>query len=726
MRCVSPIACAIDALPVGPFAASSDTIGLWHFDRLNAGRVEDLSPLQNPAAAIADRAIVQPMHTRRPADPAWQLLTIDASPDESFLSLRTDTTGRLFAGGREALFVFEPEADGGYAPRQLLYRFPPDSWITDVEIRGDDLYVMTNAALYRLTGGRVRRAGLMPERLLWGSPVDLHVTWHGLAWGPEGDLYFSSGDPLLNYGDFQQRPDHFGHWTIYGPSEKLAYTGVGGFYRCKPDGTHLRVVAGGTRGAVGVAFDRRWNLFSNDNDHESIADRYSPARLLHVAPRANFFWPRGWIASMSPERSDLLEVVNIGMGREVPVGQAYLDEPSLGEQYRDSLLVARWGQRCVSGYALAPRGASFSGEEYPLLIGEETARPVGVTVGRGGRVFVALSYMAANEWSPHYPSEIVLLTRADDQPPYRFDAYDAPAAEPARLWTELGSDSSQRRQQAHVEILRRGGALRHEAVERLENASADDPAFLSLIWLAAASESEPARKTLQSLTSSDNPVVRQTIVRAMHAFPRLGTQPETFTRALTDVDARVRHAGVVALFDQQNALPEELFAGSACDHDTYIRQAAALLLARRGTREQIEQLFSSDDPARRLCGVLAAGFRITVPPPVGDLPAELPLKYDSGNAEFVIQYADAKVDLKQLGRVGSFTTAERWKALPPNTEELVLFADLKKCLADPDDRVHEQAAYFLNLFDEPQTNELVAEAHRAIARPSCRCATDHG
>ena len=119
------------------------------------------------------------------------------------------------------------------------------------------------------------------------------------------------------------------------------------------------MVAGGTRGSVGIAFDRRWNLFSNDNDHESIAERYSPARLLHVAPEANFFWPRGWIASMSPERSDLLEIANDGLGREVPVGQTYYDDDRLGDQYRDSLLVARWGQRKVDGFTLAPRGAVF-------------------------------------------------------------------------------------------------------------------------------------------------------------------------------------------------------------------------------------------------------------------------------------------------------------------------------------------------------------------------------
>ncbi|MEX0978300.1 MAG: ThuA domain-containing protein, partial [Pirellulales bacterium] len=374
----------INGVPIAPYATDRHTIGLWHFDRVEDGKVEDFSPLANGALAGMSDAGSFPMLTRRLVDPELKLLSIDTSRDESFLSLKVDTIGRLFVGGREALFVYEPDAFGGYKPPSLLYRFPPDSWVTDVEIRGNDLYVMTNAALYLIAGGRVERENLKPRRLLWGTPVDLHVTWHGLAWGPEGDLYFSSGDPLLNYGDVQNRPDHWGHWTIYSQPEgtKVPYTGVGGFFRCRPDGSRLQVVAGGTRGAVGIAFDRRWNLFSNDNDHESIADRYSPARLLHVAPQANFFWPRGWIAGMSPERSDLLEIVNAQMGREVPVGQAYSSDAWLGRQFADSLLVALWGQRKVAGFELEPRGASFAAEEFPLLVGEEMARPVGVAVGR--------------------------------------------------------------------------------------------------------------------------------------------------------------------------------------------------------------------------------------------------------------------------------------------------------------------------------------------------------
>src|SRR5262249_22067638 len=160
--------------------------------------------------------------------------------------------------------------------------------VIGLELRGDDLYVLTNTALYVVRGGRTRRDGLRPERLLWGLPLDLHVSFHCLAWGPEGDLYLNHGDPLLNFGDFS-RPDHWGHWTLFhksagakeGDWARRPYTGVGAVLRVRPDGSDLRVVSTGYRGLVGLAFDRNWNLFTNDNDHESLAHLYAPARLLH-------------------------------------------------------------------------------------------------------------------------------------------------------------------------------------------------------------------------------------------------------------------------------------------------------------------------------------------------------------------------------------------------------------------------------------------------------------
>src|SRR5438093_8462450 len=60
----------------------------------------------------------------RLVDSELKLVGIDSDATESFLAVQLDSAGRLFAGGREALFVYEPTKDGLYQPRQLLYRFP--------------------------------------------------------------------------------------------------------------------------------------------------------------------------------------------------------------------------------------------------------------------------------------------------------------------------------------------------------------------------------------------------------------------------------------------------------------------------------------------------------------------------------------------------------------------------------------------------------------------------
>jgi glucose/arabinose dehydrogenase len=278
-------------------------------------------------------------------DPELRLERLDSSPNESFLSMRADSAGRLFVGGREAVFVYEPAAGNRFAPRQELLRFPPNSWVYDIEIRGRDLYVLTLSALYVIPDGVTKREGLQPKRLLWGVPLyHVHQCFHALAWGPEGDLYISMGDTLVHYGDFD-RPDHWGHWTFFTPKDRagIPYTGQGAILRIHPDGSGSRVVARGLRNPCCLVFDREWNLFSNDNDHESLPHAYVPGRLIHVTPHSAFGWPRGWMPHITPDRADLLETMFNGMGRAVPVGQAYLDSPALPAKFRHNLLVARWG-----------------------------------------------------------------------------------------------------------------------------------------------------------------------------------------------------------------------------------------------------------------------------------------------------------------------------------------------------------------------------------------------
>lgn len=708
--------------PAEPLAKEAQTLGLWRFDEKGSKRFADLSGLKNDA--LVDPPFARPgeeppapdePRTYRLTDPRLKVERIDQAATESFLAIRLDSAGRLFVGGRESLFVYEP-SEGGYGPRKRLHAFPADAWISDIAIRGDDLYVMTSSALYLLAGARTRREGIAPQRLLWGLPLDLHVSYHCLAWGPEGKLYLSHGDPLLNYGDFRARPDHWGHWTHYlrDGQARFPFTGVGAFLRCNPDGSGLESIAGGVRGPFGLCFDRDGNLFSNDNDHESLPAAYTPARLLHVAAGIDFAWPRGWVPARSPDRFDLVDSLTPSLGRDAPVAMAYYDDPFL-PGLRHSLLLARWGQRRIDAYRLAARGASFVAEESNLLAGEGITRPLGVGVGRGGRIFAALSFMKGNEWSPRYPSDLVVITRADDPASLPFDGYEAPAAAPERLWQELEHDSFDRRSTAHQELLRRGGQRLVEAGEKLALSKKENPARKHLVWLAAASRSPQALAAVAAIAADPVDPARAPAAKAYFEFAGAGQAAALAEKLLLDGDPSVRLAAIAGLARREGPLDASLLEAPARSKEPYLRQAATRLLARRGKLEELLALALHRDEPTRLAGVLAIGVRLTTPPADEVPPESLPLGYESPNAAFSIHYADATVDLRGIGRVGSYTTAERWKQLPHSPEQEALFKSLAARLQDGSDLVRDQAAFYLDLLDDPRTRESILKARQRSA-----------
>lgn len=647
-------------------------------------------------------------------DGRLRAVKLDHSPTESFLAVCADSTGNLFVGGREALFVYDAGASGEWTPRRELLRLPPDSWIYDIQIRGDDVYLLTVSALYVAPGARIKREGVEIKRLIWGVPLGhVHQCFHGMTWGPDGRLYFTMGDPLWYYGDFS-RPDHWGHWTFFSQPEgtRTLYNGVGGVFRCRPDGSDFEVVARGLRNSCGLTFDANWNLFTNDNDHEGMPEGYVPGRLLHVTPHAYFSWPRGWMVSKTPQRADLLQTMYDEMGRGVPVGQTYYGDDLLPPEYRNNLLVARWGRRTVSRFPLQSRGASFGTQEHVLLQGADLARPVHVAVGRGGRLFVSIAYMPQNEGSPVYPSDLVMIEPVDAAGK-EFDRYDATQATPDRLWKELSSTSWHRRLRAHVEIERCAPELLKECGRRLEQVAAEDPARLHLPWLAVLSGDPSCQQAVAALCTSPDAAVRLQAVRALSLL-KDAKHASIFENALEDENPQLQLAGLAAWFDLQASLPVEKTAKLARSTDTYLRQTASMLLAERGTVEDLHALCKADDPPGRLAGVLAAGFRLTLPPVSAEIDPELPLADFRSESVYVIDYADGQVDLRDHGRIGNYTMADHWKLGRRSTEQERLFQILAERLEDDSEPVRLQAGYFLSLLrderSEPRIAQVVAES----------------
>src|SRR5439155_11883240 len=186
-------------------------------------------------------------------------------------------------------------------------------------------------------------------------------------------------------------------------------------------------------------------LFGNDNDHESLPSDYVPGRLIHITPHAYFSWPRGWLVEKQSWRADLLDTLNPELGRFVPTAQIYYDDAFLDAKFRENLYVAEWGKGMVLRYPLSASGASFKAPQIPFLFCTNNIRPVGLAVGRGGRIFVSSLEMKGNEASPVCRSEIVMITRAEDGAHAPFFAYEETEANAEKLFSELENASWYRR-----------------------------------------------------------------------------------------------------------------------------------------------------------------------------------------------------------------------------------------------------------------------------------------
>ena len=91
-------------------------------------------------------------------------------------------------------------------------------------------------------------------------------------------------------------------------------------------------------------------------------------------------------------------------------------------------------------------------------------------------------------------------------------------------------------------------------------------------------------------------------------------------------------------------------------------------------------------PGEAAGGRCAAGFRLTLPKTTEPLPRHLPLRKLPDEA-CVVDYLDGQIDLRDRGRLGSFTIAEHWQADKRLADEELVFKLLRRMRDDEDESV---------------------------------------
>ncbi|MEW6160874.1 MAG: HEAT repeat domain-containing protein, partial [Verrucomicrobiota bacterium] len=172
---------------------------------------------------------------------------------------------------------------------------------------------------------------------------------HGLAFGPDGKLYFSIGDR--------------GFSIVSREGRLLAYPDTGAVLRCNPDGTDLEVFCIGLRNPQELAFDAFGNLWTGDNDTAGPDN----SRLLYLVEGGDYGWRCSyqhmpgfgpWVQENVWQGGVDGTLPHAGLPAQGPAGFAYYPGAGMGAEWKGQFLMCDFPGGIYS-FLVQPAGASF-------------------------------------------------------------------------------------------------------------------------------------------------------------------------------------------------------------------------------------------------------------------------------------------------------------------------------------------------------------------------------
>ena len=178
----------------------------------------------------------------------------------------------------------------------------------------------------------------------------------GLAWHPNGRLYFTLGE------NFNQE------WVLTGTDDRTATgTGEGGVFHCTPDGRELTRIARGMWNPFGFCIREDGEMFAAEND----PGERPPCRVLHIVEGGDYGFQRHYghaahhpFVCWNGELRGTLPMLH-------PSGEA----PCGILPFGNGLIVPSWGDHSIDFFPLTQKGASYTSTRIELAKGTRYFRP---------------------------------------------------------------------------------------------------------------------------------------------------------------------------------------------------------------------------------------------------------------------------------------------------------------------------------------------------------------
>ncbi len=451
---------------------------------------------------------------------------------------------------------------------------------------------------------------------------------HGLRMGPDGKLYFSTGDRGYNLTTKE--------------GKQLVNVESGAVLRCDPDGSNLEVVHVGLRNPQELAFDDFGNLFTYDNN----SDSGDMARWVQIVEGGDSGWRCGYqfgtlmhhdgvepkgIGNRGPFNTEHIwhlagptgppayvvpPLAHFGNG---PSGLTHYPGIGLNDKYKDHFFAcdfkATAGQSVIWSLAVKPKGASFEVVDRKPFV--RNMVPTDCEFGPDG-AFYWSDWIGG--WDKTGAGRIFKVTDPEAMKnPKVADAQKLIAEGMEKKSVDelvklLEFPHQQVRQEAQFELVARKTQERDVSSQltNLLTKGTNQIARLHAIWALTGIQTAkgPSFPWGKWMDAEKDPVIRAALAQAEGNF---GIDTTPF---LTDPDARVRYFAALSYGKRKPKGSDEYyplfaFLKANNDSDPYLRHAAVRLMVTMTEQPcDLSTAFESakekyDVPAVRLGIVLA-------------------------------------------------------------------------------------------------------------------------